>query len=46
VPIVFLAAMVIMLLLVLPWMMGRRQFTQGLTAAADPAGTPLNAHVP
>ena len=46
VPVMFLAAVFVMLLLVLPWMMGRKRFTQGLTPAANPAGTPLNAHVP
>jgi uncharacterized membrane protein YwaF len=42
----FLAAMFIMLLLVIPWMVGRKRFTQGLTPAADPVGTALKAHVP
>ena len=46
VPLMFLAAMVVMLLLVIPWMVGRKRFTQGLTAAVDPVGTELNAHVP
>jgi hypothetical integral membrane protein (TIGR02206 family) len=43
VPLMFLMAMVIMVLLAVPWMVGRRKFTQGLTPAADPvaaAGTP------
>jgi hypothetical integral membrane protein (TIGR02206 family) len=39
VPVMFLAAVLIMVLLVLPWMMGRKRFTQGLAAGADPAGT-------
>jgi hypothetical integral membrane protein (TIGR02206 family) len=43
VPIMFVLAMVVMVLLVLPWMLGRKKFTQGLPPAVGEAVASVTA---